>query len=169
VAAEGMAERYRAFGDGVMFHYVSGSPWQLYKLLGEFVRAGYPEGAFHMKDVRKNLLVHESWQDFVNFSKGDEATKEQKLEQIRRIMRAFPGRKFILYGDSGEKDPEVFRRIKGEFPEQVIEIHIRDVVGERIKPKPNRLDASDGDRQDDVHIDVIEADTIEHGKTQFKD
>ncbi|HVF45828.1 MAG TPA: phosphatase domain-containing protein [Pyrinomonadaceae bacterium] len=169
VPVEEMIGRYRAYPRDVMFHYVSGSPWQLHKLLGEFVGGHFPEGAFHMKDVRKNLLVHESWQDFVNFSKGDEATKEQKLEQIRRIMRAFPGRKFILYGDSGEKDPEVFRRIKGEFPEQVIEIHIRDVVGERIKPKPNRLDASDGDRQDDVHIDVIEADTIEHGKTQFKD
>ena len=36
-----------------MFHYVSGSPWQLHKLLGEFVGGHFPEGAFHMKDVRK--------------------------------------------------------------------------------------------------------------------
>ncbi|HVF66856.1 MAG TPA: phosphatase domain-containing protein [Pyrinomonadaceae bacterium] len=169
VPVEEMIGRYRAYPGDVMFHYVSGSPWQLHKLLGEFVKGNFPEGAFHMKDVRKNLLMHESWQDFVNFSRGDEATKEQKLEQIRRIMRAFPGRKFILYGDSGEQDPQVFRRIKREFPEQVIEIHIRDVVGERIKPKPNRLDESEGDKKDDVHIDVIEADLIEHGKTQFKD
>jgi hypothetical protein len=166
---EEMIGRYREYPGDVMFHYVSGSPWQLHKLLGEFVSGHFPEGAFHMKDVRKNLLVPESWQDFVNFSKGAGATFDQKVEQIRRIMRAFPNRKFILYGDSGEKDPEVFRQIKGEFPEQVIEIHIRDVVGERIKHKPNRLDAGDGVNADDVHIDVIEADMIEHGVTQFKD
>lgn len=164
-----MIGRYRAYPGDVMFHYVSGSPWQLYKLLGEFIKGNFPEGAFHMKDVRKNLLVPDNWHDFVNFSKGDEATLVQKVEQIRRILNAFPERKFILYGDSGEKDPEVFRQIKGEFPGQVLEIHIRDVVGERIKPKPNRLDKSDGVKADDVHIDVIEADMIEHGKTQFED
>lgn len=169
VPVEEMIGRYRAYPGDVMFHYVSGSPWQLHKLLGEFVGRHFPEGAFHMKDVRKNLLMHESWEDFVNFSKGDAATLEQKKEQISRIIAAFPQRKFILYGDSGEQDPAVFRFIKGKFPEQVVEIHIRDVVGERIKPKPNRLDASDGDKKDDVHINVIEADLIEHGKTQFKD
>lgn len=169
VPVEEMIGRYRSYPGDVMFHYVSGSPWQLHKLLGKFVGHHFPEGAFHMKDVRKNLLMHESWQDFVNFSKGDEATLEQKKEQISRIISAFPQRKFILYGDSGEKDPQVFRFIKQKFPEQVIEIHIRDVVGERIKPKPNRLDASEDGKPDDVHIDVIEADLIEHGKTQFKD
>lgn len=168
VPVEEMIGRYRAYPGDVMFHYVSGSPWQLHKLLGEFVGSNFPEGAFHMKDVRKNLLVPESWQDFVNFSKGSGATFDQKVEQIGRIMRAFPNRKFILYGDSGEKDPEVFRQIKSEFPEQVIEIHIRDVVGERIKAKPNRLVAAD-DEKDGIHIDVIEADMIVHGVTQFKD
>ena len=164
-----MIGRYREHGDAVMFHYVSGSPWQLHKLLGEFVKGNFPEGAFHMKDVRKNLLMHESWQDFVNFSRGDEATLEQKLEQIRRIMRAFPGRRFILYGDSGEKDPEVFREIRKRFGDQVKKIYIRDVVGERIKHKPNRLDKTHDNVKDDVLIDVIEADLIEHGKSQFDD
>lgn len=168
VPVEEMIGRYRAYPRDVMFHYVSGSPWQLHKLLGEFVGRHFPAGAFHMKDVRKNLLMHESWEDFVNFSKGDLATLEQKKEQISRIISAFPGRKFILYGDSGEQDPAVFRFIKQRFPEQVVEIHIRDVVGERIKPKPNRLDASRDGEPDDVHINVIEADTIEHGVTRFK-
>jgi len=158
-----MPEIYREFGDGVMFHYVSGSPWQLYKLLGEFVRRSFPEGAFHMKNVRKNLFVPESWHDSFDFAKGPEATFEQKVEQISKILKTFPRRKFILFGDSGEKDPEVFRKIKREFGEQVSKIFIRDVVGERIKTKPHRLDESDGTHADDVHIEVIEADLIEHG------
>ena len=178
VPVEAMIGRYREYGDDVMFHYVSGSPWQLHKLLGEFVGGHFPEGAFHMKDVRKNLLVPDSWRDFVNFSKGDEATKEQKLEQIRRIINAFPSRRFILYGDSGEKDPEVFCQIKDEFREQVIEIHIRDVVRASLKePRPNRLDCTkELDRLDHggiivdvVNADTLDADFVERGVTRFKD
>ena len=159
VAAEGMAERYGAFGEGVMFHYVSGSPWQLYKLLGEFVRASYPEGAFHMKDVRKNLLSHESWHDFKNFAAGDEATREQKVGQITRVMLNLPRREFVLFGDSGEKDPEVFREIKKTFGARVREIFIRDVVDEAHKPDSARLEG----------MNVIPARTVVHGVTQFAD
>jgi hypothetical protein len=171
VPVEEMIGRYRAYGDDVMFHYVSGSPWQLHKLLGKFVGAHFPEGAFHMKDVRKNLLVPESWHDFVNFSKGDEATLEQKKEQISRIIAAFPDRKFILYGDSGERDPDVFRFIKLKFPEQVIEIHIRDVVRESLKTKPdNRLiDIGDGIQMDVINADTLDADAVTRGVTRFKD
>ena len=154
---EEMIGRYREHGDAVMFHYVSGSPWQLHKLLGEFVKGNFPEGAFHMKDVGKNLLAAESWRDFVNFSKGSAATFDQKVEQISRIMRAFPRRKFTLYGDSGEKDPEVFRTIKNEFGEQVRQIFIRDVKDERNNKESKRLEG----------MNVIEADLIVHGKSQF--
>lgn len=160
VAAPGMADRYRALGDGVMFHYVSGSPWQLYSLLGDFVAGeGFPEGAFHMKDVRKNLLDPASWQDFKNLAAGDEATYEQKLGQITRVMLNLPRREFVLVGDSGEKDPEVFREIRKTFGARVREIIIRDVVDERSKPHPNRLEG----------MSVIEAPTIVHGVTQFAD
>jgi phosphatidate phosphatase APP1 len=157
--AGGMGERYRAFGAGVMFHYVSGSPWQLYKLLGEFVRGTYPEGAFHMKDVRKNLLAPESWEDFKNFVGNDMATYEQKVGQITRIMLNLPRREFVLVGDSGERDPEVYREIRKTFGARVREIFIRDVVGERAKPDSDRLEG----------MTVIEAPTIVRGVTQFTD
>ncbi|HEV7889125.1 MAG TPA: phosphatase domain-containing protein [Pyrinomonadaceae bacterium] len=169
VPVEAMTGRYRAYPGDVMFHYVSGSPWQLHKLLGEFVGEHFPEGAFHMKDVRKNLLVPDSWKDFVNFSKGDEATLEQKKEQISRIIMAFPDRKFILYGDSGERDPDVFCFIKERFPEQDIELHIRDVVRESLDPKSKRLVCGDGTRIDVVNADTLDADTVTHGVTRFKD
>jgi phosphatidate phosphatase APP1 len=166
---EEMKGLYRAYGEDVMFHYVSGSPWQLHKLLGEFVGSNFPEGAFHMKDVRKNLRSPESWHDFVAFSQGDEATLIQKKEQIGRILRAFPRRRFILYGDSGEKDPEVFREMKLLFGEQVSEIHIRDVVGESLKPAPNRLDRQDGIKMEVVNRATLEADTVRHGVSRFGD
>ena len=40
-----------------------------------------------------------------------------------------------MVGDSGEKDPEVYREIKKKFPNQVQEIKIRDVVNDREKNK----------------------------------
>lgn len=169
VPVEEMIGRYRAYPGDVMFHYVSGSPWQLHRLLGEFIKDNFPEGAFHMKDVRKNLLIPDSWHDFVNFSKGDEATLEQKKEQISRIIMAFPGRKFILYGDTGERDPDVFCFIKERFPEQDIEIHIRDVVRESLDPKSTRLVCGDGTRIDVVNADTLDADAVTPGVTRFKD
>ena len=46
-------------------------------------------------------------------------------------MQRFPGRSFVLVGDSGEVDPEVYRQIKDEFKEQVQEILIRDVLHDK--------------------------------------
>lgn len=140
IAAPGMAEMYRQeFGDAA-FHYVSGGPWQMYRPLAEFLihgAGGFPEGSFHMKNVRKNLLSADTWEDLKELAEGD-ATFEQKVEQISEIITRFPDRKFVLIGDSGERDPEVYREIQSRFSNQVEEIRIRDVVNDRVK-KPNRL------------------------------
>ena len=52
--------------------------------------------------------------------------KEYKTEIIARIMRTFPGRRFILVGDSGEQDPEIYAAIATQFPGRVVAILIRD-------------------------------------------
>ncbi|HJU53160.1 MAG TPA: App1 family protein, partial [Pyrinomonadaceae bacterium] len=111
VAVEEMPGRYSKLQEGggdVSFHYVSGSPWQLYRLLSDFLikESGFPEGTFHLKSMRKNLFDRGAWQDIRNFVlAGDTATLEQKIEQITELMINLPGRQFILIGDSGEKDP----------------------------------------------------------------
>jgi phosphatidate phosphatase APP1 len=138
----GMDAMYRAFGDAVTFHYVSGSPWQLYKILGDFLvgPGKFPEGTFHMRSVRKNLLrARESWEDFKNFVAGSEGILKQKVEQISELFDNLPEREFILVGDSGEKDPEVFRQIKDKYGARVRKIFIRDVLGKGAKPHPERL------------------------------
>lgn len=145
-AAEGMLERYLAFDhdktadgqqfDDVSFHYVSGSPWQLYRPLSRFLieQTGFPAGTFHMKELGLNLLSPGSLQSLKKFIIGsDLATLDMKIRQITNLMINLPRRKFILVGDSGERDPEVFRALKKLFPEQVLKIYIRDVLFERLE------------------------------------
>lgn len=154
-AVPSMSERYAALLGGagdVSFHYVSGSPWQMYRLLRKFLieESRFPEGTFHMKSLRKNLFDRGSWQDIRNFVlAGETATLEQKIEQIAELMVNLPGRDFVLFGDSGEKDPEVYRALARLFPGRVKEIYIRDVLGHRLT-RP----------AEDVKIQLIEADPV---------
>jgi phosphatidate phosphatase APP1 len=116
----GLYQRWAA--DGAAFHYVSSSPWQLYEPLAQFARdAGFPEGVFHMKKVRlKDRSILRLFDD----------PFDTKPPVIRELLERYPHRRFILVGDSGEKDPEVYGAIARQFPEQVMAIYIRDVTGE---------------------------------------
>lgn len=120
---KGLAAVYRRLAEaGAQFHYVSTAPWQLYPSLAQFAqRAGYPSGTFHLKRFR--------WKDrsfFDLFAKAE----GYKPRLIEPILTRFPGRAFILVGDSGEHDPEVYGRFARRHPDQVAMILIRDVTGE---------------------------------------
>lgn len=140
-ASPGMAQMYQQLGPEVSFHYVSGGPWQMYGALVDFLfspQVGFPPGSFHMKDVRTHPLDPNSWEDLWKLvaSGPQGATFEGKIQQISEIMGRFPEKKFILIGDSGEKDPEVYHTIREQFPTRVQEIRIREVsssAGERLK------------------------------------
>ena len=150
-AAPNMAGMYQQWKDA-SFHYVSGGPWQLYQPLSTFLFSepiGFPEGTFHMKNVTKNLLSTNTWEDLKELITNENLTFDLKVSYINEIMLRFPGRKFILVGDSGEKDPEVYREIKRRFSEQVSEIWICDVINDGVHNK-NRLDG----------MRIIEASTI---------
>lgn len=143
IAAPGMADRYKGMGDDVSFHYVSGGPWQLYGPLYDFLISGpggFPEGSFHLtvfpldigdKETRNRLKQVVTKVLEKDTASGSMArTYEHKRDTISELMKRFPGRKFILIGDSGEVDPEVYREIKDTHPQQVQEIWIRDVVND---------------------------------------
>ena len=132
VAVSGMSEKYRGLSD-TAFHYVSGGPWQLYPPLSEFLSAqGFPAGTFHLNYFPKNFLSEDTrslLKDTICGSLG--RTYDHKVEQITRLMQRFPEREFILVGDSGELDVEVYRRIRELFGGRVREIWIRDVVNDQ--------------------------------------
>ncbi len=49
-----------------------------------------------------------------------------KAATIRTILELFPERKFVLIGDSGEKDPDIYARMARQFP-HVAKVLIRDL------------------------------------------
>jgi phosphatidate phosphatase APP1 len=122
-AVDGMAGVYRRWSSGgAKFHFVSASPWQLYEPLAEFARqAGFPAATFHLRQFRlKDASVLSLLADPL----------EAKLLMIESLMATFPHRRFLLVGDSGERDPEVYGRIAEKYPDQVLRIYIRDVTGQ---------------------------------------
>lgn len=121
----GMAEVYRTWWrssyDNVYFHFVSSSVFQLYEELEDFRRSSnFPPATFHLKTIRPKKILS-SLQSIV----AD--PRETKREPIESIIRRFPERKFVLIGDSGEKDPEVYASIARDYPAQIKAIFIRDV------------------------------------------
>jgi phosphatidate phosphatase APP1 len=120
-AIHGMSGAYNSWQEqGASFHYVSSSPWQLYPFLWEFLKLEkFPAGSFHLKLIRfKDASV-------LNFFKS---SLETKVPIIKKLINWFPKRKFILVGDSGEHDPEVYGIIGRQFPGSLLHIYIRDVT-----------------------------------------
>jgi phosphatidate phosphatase APP1 len=117
---EGMPKLYREWADGgVVFHYLSASPWQLYGPLAEFRRSkGFPAGSFHLKLFR---LKDSTALDLFG------SQEQYKSGVIERILADFPHRRFILVGDSGEQDPEIYAAAARKHPDQIVRILIRDV------------------------------------------
>jgi len=120
----GMANRYRQWQteNRVQFHYVTASPWQLYLPLTQFALSNdFPAGTFHMKQFRvKDSSV---WSLF-------KSPQKYKRDIIEPLLGRFPQRAFVLVGDSGEKDPEIYGELARRHPEQVRRIFIRNVTGE---------------------------------------
>jgi phosphatidate phosphatase APP1 len=132
MALTDMVERYGGLRDAT-FHYVSGGPWQLYDPLSEFIaRAGFPVGTFHLNYFPKNFLAADTRSLLIDSICGSlSRTYDHKVEQITRLMERFPEREFILVGDSGELDVEVYRRIRDLFGARVREVWIRDVINDK--------------------------------------
>lgn len=124
-----MAKSYSDLGD-VPVHYVSGGPQQMFGPLYDFLiiePGGFPEGTFHLNFFPQNFLSADTRRLAVG---GFKSTFDHKVEEITKLMKKFPRRQFILIGDSGEVDPEVYKKIRSERPDQVKEIRIRDLIND---------------------------------------
>ncbi|RYO76375.1 hypothetical protein DL763_010524 [Monosporascus cannonballus] len=118
MTVDGVRDWYNTLHDmGVKIHYCSNSPWQLYPVLATFFkRAGLPPGSLHLK------LYSGMLQGIF------EPVAERKKGTLEKVMRDFPERKFLLVGDSGEADLEVYTELAVNYPGRIIAIFIRDVT-----------------------------------------
>lgn len=56
---------------------------------------------------------------------GPDTMSGYKQPKVRHLLQTLP-QKFILVGDSGEHDPEVYAEMRREFPERIAAIYIRN-------------------------------------------
>jgi phosphatidate phosphatase APP1 len=121
---EGVAQFYRALsrgpdGRGVNpLFYLSRSPWNLYDLFDRFLSLhDIPCGPLFLEDA--SLLEPASR------SLGG---RQPKSQRIRGLLELYPHLPFVLVGDSGQQDPEVYRDVVRDFPGRIRTVYIRDVT-----------------------------------------
>ncbi|HET7322624.1 MAG TPA: phosphatase domain-containing protein, partial [Longimicrobiaceae bacterium] len=128
----GVAAFYRALQRGEAgdrtnpIFYVSSSPWNLYDLLTEvFEVHGVPTGPLFLKHLDL----------FAPLRAGRHHS--HKLVVIDNILTTHADLPFVLIGDSGQKDPEIYREVVRRYPGRIRAVYIRDVSG--------------GERDEEVH------------------
>jgi phosphatidate phosphatase APP1 len=125
VPFKGVASFYCALESGVEkdafhpFFYVSSSEWNLYDLLENFFDHNQiPKGIFMLRKLEHNIL---------KFWKSGRGSHEHKYDKIKFLLGLFGKQKFILIGDSGQKDPGIYIRLAHDFPGRIESIYIRKI------------------------------------------
>lgn len=120
----GVAAFYRALYEGpegdarTPMFYVSNGLWNLYDLLEDFFRLHEIPGG--------PVLLLRNWGVY-----RDELLptrqRAHKLGLVRPIMDLYPDLPFILIGDSGEADPEIYHELVEEYGDRILAVYIRNV------------------------------------------
>jgi phosphatidate phosphatase APP1 len=144
IAFPGVAALLRALhagasgGDTNPMLYVSRGPWGLYEVLDAFFN-------LHRIPIGPLLFLREWGMTFE--SPLPRRSKGHKLELIRNMLALYRELPFVLIGDSGQRDPEIYAQVVREHPGRVLAIYIRNVSRE-----PERRRAIE-----DLAVEVVEA------------
>jgi phosphatidate phosphatase APP1 len=121
----GMAAFYRGLwrfqpGEPVNpFFYISASPWNLYDLLEEYMS--------YQKFPPDPVMVLRDWGISQHEILPTDHNKH-KLGFIRLILQMYSNLNFILIGDSGQQDPEIYTRLVERYSHRILAIYIREVT-----------------------------------------
>jgi len=133
---DGVAKLYQALQHGSHgsgchpIFYVSSSPWNMYDLLEDFMELNaIPCGPLFLRDY------------------GTDPGKfiatpghEHKLERTRMLIERFPQLRWVLMGDSGQADAELYAQAARSFGDRIAAIYIRDVDPEADSPYDLKVD-----------------------------
>lgn len=123
---EGAAAFYDALrrGSDTTFnpiYYVTSSAWNLYDLIVDF---------FVVRQIPLGPLFMVNWgltpDQFV--APGHH---RHKLTTIQKLLDTHPTLRFILIGDSSQKDPEIYLEVIQNNPGRILVVYIRDVTEQR--------------------------------------
>ena len=125
----GVAAFYRALHAGVNpVFYVSKSPWNLYAPLIEYLALQrFPRGPLVLRDF------------------GLRMPNNHKTRAIEEILATYPKLRFVLSGDDGEDDPDVYGALALRFPGRIVAIYIRSArteVRDRVVFAPDAASAA---------------------------
>lgn len=98
--------------------YVSGGPWNLYDIYDHFLQLNsIPIGPIDLADFgfSSEVFLHPSHE-------------VHKLARIREIFETYPAMEFVMIGDSGEKDAEIYVKAAETYAGRIRMIYIRDVT-----------------------------------------
>jgi phosphatidate phosphatase APP1 len=130
VAFPGAAALYRALHEGTgdegnPMLYVSRGPWTLYDVLDEF---------FQLNEIPVGpILFLREWGISLRSplpNKGE----GHKMALMREMLALYHDLPFVLIGDSGQRDPEIYADVVEEFPGRVEAIYIRNVSRDPERP-----------------------------------
>ncbi|TYL55911.1 DUF2183 domain-containing protein [Nocardioides sp. BGMRC 2183] len=142
-AFPGAAALYRELeGAGNPIFYVSSSPWNLHGFLIAFLQhRGFPAGPVLLRDLI-----------------GTRDGREPKHARIEEILATHPDLPFVLIGDSGEHDPQVYADIVRAHPGRIRAVYIREV---RLDPGDGRVESvADGWPEDVPFVLAADSDAV---------
>jgi len=123
---EGASEFYHLLHRGTSgenanpIFYVSHSPWNLYRYLEFFLKKNnFPKGPILLRSFK------------TIFTRKSKQVQPQKQKEILDLLKTYPNSKFILIGDSGEHDADIYIEIAKAHPNQILAIYLRSVEHEK--------------------------------------
>ncbi len=133
---QGVARLYQALQAGAdgtgrnPVFYVSSSPWNLYDLLDDFIELNaIPFGPVFLRDI--------------GFDQGKFVKTQghgHKLDRARELIHRYPHLRWLLLGDSGQADAELYAEAAQEFGDRILAIYIRDVDPVTEDPRDSFVD-----------------------------
>jgi phosphatidate phosphatase APP1 len=120
----GVAALYRALQHGAAgaafnpLFYVSSSPWNMYDMLEEF---------FAIQHIPIGPLLLRDWGFSARGPQSPLQHRDHKIAAIHQILDTYPTLPFLLIGDSGQEDPEIYREVVQHYPSRILAIYIRNV------------------------------------------